>query len=685
MIDARTVIVVDEASTIGNRQLDRLYRHAQTTGATVRTIGDPHQHRSVEAGGLWKHLTETFAHRTPVLDTNRRQTGPGMAEVRLALDDYRNGLIDQAMRRLDDDGRIVTASSWDGLLDQMAADWFVDHERHLNGQAAPSQMIAERNHDRHALNQRAQTLLRASGQLGEPVPIGDADFHIGDRIVAQTTNRDLSTDGASRREHVINGSQGTVIGFAGNRNEPRAGRRLRRARPHRTPPSTSSPPRSAPDAAVGSHRPTSSPPTRPKARPTTPAATSPRPTPSTPKACTSRSPEAATTNAPTPLTPTTPATSPNSPSSPTNAPPPKPSPSRSTSTAAPTSPPSSTPTPPRPHTTPACPLHEDRRHPSPCPRPATHRRRRHQQPRPHHRRRPRPPTPTGTRPRHLGSRCRRGRHLPGPMATTTGHPRRLRHPTNPRRRTGPLRSLRPSPGRRRRRPRHDSSTGSPSTSCSTAGEPPHVSSPTRPAPNLQTGTENLRRARRQHRRSPRRSRPQPRPASTSPRPRGQSPGDAPTRPPSTTPPPCSTPPRHRPAQLERHVRPLPNDASPPTAPPYSPDAPTRPSSPPPAARSTGASTTPSDHPAGYLTRRRRTHDPNNRDKLETWTRTARAIETYRHHTGRTPATGPIGRGRIAAAIGPKPTNNLKAWTTANNAIHDFDHPKQREQVLRRTR
>ena len=58
-------------------------------------------------------------------------------------------------------------------------------------------MIAERNHDRHALNQRAQSLLRASGQLGAPVAIGDADFHIGDRIVAQTANRDLPRTAAA--------------------------------------------------------------------------------------------------------------------------------------------------------------------------------------------------------------------------------------------------------------------------------------------------------------------------------------------------------------------------------------------------------------------------------------------------------------------------------------------------------
>ena len=50
VLDARTVIVVDEASTIGNRQLDRLYRHAQATGATVRTIGTPSTSEAPEPG-----------------------------------------------------------------------------------------------------------------------------------------------------------------------------------------------------------------------------------------------------------------------------------------------------------------------------------------------------------------------------------------------------------------------------------------------------------------------------------------------------------------------------------------------------------------------------------------------------------------------------------------------------------
>lgn len=215
VIGPNTVIVVDEASTIGNRQLDRLYRAAAETGATVRTIGDPHQHQSVEAGGLWQHLVDRFADHTPVLEENRRQTGPDMGQVRVALDEYREGQVAAALQRLDGDDRIVTAHSWDGLLDAMAADWYVDHRRHLEDGSLPSRMIAERNSDRHALNTRAQDWLSADGTLGAGVRIGGARFHVGDRVVAQTKDPDLLAAGADRRDHVINGSQGTVIALTG--------------------------------------------------------------------------------------------------------------------------------------------------------------------------------------------------------------------------------------------------------------------------------------------------------------------------------------------------------------------------------------------------------------------------------------------------------------------------------------
>ena len=125
VLSPNTVVVVDEASTIGNRQLDRLYRHATEAHATVRMIGDPQQHQSVEAGGLWKHLAVEFANETPSLEINRRQVGDGMSEVREALDEYRHGLVAKALDRLDNDDRFVTSGNWEDLLDTMVADWFL--------------------------------------------------------------------------------------------------------------------------------------------------------------------------------------------------------------------------------------------------------------------------------------------------------------------------------------------------------------------------------------------------------------------------------------------------------------------------------------------------------------------------------------------------------------------------------
>lgn len=55
LLNERSVVIVDEASTLGNRAHSRLVAHVEAAGATLRTVGDPAQHTSVEAGGMWAH------------------------------------------------------------------------------------------------------------------------------------------------------------------------------------------------------------------------------------------------------------------------------------------------------------------------------------------------------------------------------------------------------------------------------------------------------------------------------------------------------------------------------------------------------------------------------------------------------------------------------------------------------
>lgn len=216
VLDPNTIVIIDEASTLGNRHHARLVHHVQTAGATMRTIGDPHQHSAVEAGGMWAHLAHAHPDRTPRLHTNRRQAGPEMTDVRLANADYRTGAIAEAIARLDANQRIITAATSGELLDHLATDWYLDHQHHRTQPGtAPSRMIAEHHHERRALNARAQALLRADGTLtGDGVRIGEADFHVGDHVIARAPNRALHPDG-DPRNYLRNGTTGTVTAIEG--------------------------------------------------------------------------------------------------------------------------------------------------------------------------------------------------------------------------------------------------------------------------------------------------------------------------------------------------------------------------------------------------------------------------------------------------------------------------------------
>ncbi|MFN0029840.1 MAG: MobF family relaxase, partial [Acidimicrobiales bacterium] len=218
ILNNRTVVVVDEASTLGNRQHARLVHHIHVSGVAMRAIGDPAQHGAVEAGGMWAQLVRRWPDRTPALTENRRQAAVEMTDVRLAGVDYRAGRIADALARLDTNQRIITAPTAPELLDALAADWYVDRQTHRNNpEGVPSsRMIAEHHHERRALNTRAQALLRADGTLtGEGVRIGESTFHVGDEVIARAQNRKLRPAGGDRNSYIRNGTTGTVTAITG--------------------------------------------------------------------------------------------------------------------------------------------------------------------------------------------------------------------------------------------------------------------------------------------------------------------------------------------------------------------------------------------------------------------------------------------------------------------------------------
>ncbi|MGH9014392.1 MAG: MobF family relaxase [Acidimicrobiia bacterium] len=212
VLGPRTVMLVDEASTAGTRSLARLFAHARRTGATIRLVGDPAQHSAVTAGGGFRDLTRAYPERTPTLTELRRQAGPELAELRLALTEYRGGQVAESVDRLLRDDRFVLADTADELLDKLTTDWWLDRQaRRADPTRASSSMVAEHHRERRALNDRARIMLDAAGELSGPgVEAAGQEFRAGDEVICRTPAKDLHPAGRTDR-YVRNGTRGTVI------------------------------------------------------------------------------------------------------------------------------------------------------------------------------------------------------------------------------------------------------------------------------------------------------------------------------------------------------------------------------------------------------------------------------------------------------------------------------------------
>ena len=196
-----TVIVVDEASMIATRDLHRLVTAARAAGGAVKLIGDPDQHGAVDVGGVFRRLCADRGDSLVALVENNRQQDH---TERLAVEEYREGLVAEALARYDHAGKVVRSRTAGESFDAIVADWYAAH---LLGDADP--MIAGPNSTRRALNDRARALLKANGELtGPALAVAGREFQVGDVVLARRNDRTLRATGS--RDHVKNGSAGRV-------------------------------------------------------------------------------------------------------------------------------------------------------------------------------------------------------------------------------------------------------------------------------------------------------------------------------------------------------------------------------------------------------------------------------------------------------------------------------------------
>ncbi len=212
-LDSRTILVVDEASTLSDRDLDTLMDMAAATGASLRLIGDPAQHGAIAAGGMFRVLCERHEHDTPELITTHRLQNP---HDRAAAQALREGRIDEAFDQLAGAGHLHVVADDLEMYRQVLGRWW---DAHRDGVDHP--MVDRRNSTRRQLNRLAHLLRRVNGELdGEEVTAsGDRAFAVGDRITARAPNRDLHVNG-DRHAYVRNGALGTIVAAHNDRRDP---------------------------------------------------------------------------------------------------------------------------------------------------------------------------------------------------------------------------------------------------------------------------------------------------------------------------------------------------------------------------------------------------------------------------------------------------------------------------------
>jgi hypothetical protein len=197
-LDARTVLVIDEAGMLGSRKLARLLEHAQQAQAKVVLVGDDRQLAPIDAGGGFRALRLRLG--ASELTENRRQQ---QAWEREALDLVRSGLVEEAVAAYQAHDRVVAADSKPAATLALLQDWWAAWQQAERDPAQEVVVLAARRTEVDRLNTACQELLAARGRLGQQrLEVEDRRLAVGDRVVCGHN--------AIGELGVANGSRGTI-------------------------------------------------------------------------------------------------------------------------------------------------------------------------------------------------------------------------------------------------------------------------------------------------------------------------------------------------------------------------------------------------------------------------------------------------------------------------------------------
>ena len=157
------VILVDEASQLGTRDMLRVFDVAEAVGARVILVGDRRQHRSVTAGEPLKLLEENAGLRVAKVTDILRQQGD-YKKVAQALSEGRTG---QAFEKLEKLGWIKQVPDADRYKQLAAAYLSAAAEKKKDGKPKSALVVSPTHAEADRITQAIRAGLKAKRKLGD--------------------------------------------------------------------------------------------------------------------------------------------------------------------------------------------------------------------------------------------------------------------------------------------------------------------------------------------------------------------------------------------------------------------------------------------------------------------------------------------------------------------------------------
>lgn len=191
---AKTILVMDEASLVGAKDMQRLLRAADRAETKIVLVGDRLQFEAIQLPGAYEHLVEKYG--AAKLEEIHRQHEPWHrdAVAQLAAGDVRGALTQFALA-----GRAHVCANQRAARRELAIHW--NHRRTKD--VANSLMIARTREAVAELNVLAQATRHQNGELGKILKqrLPDGWAYSGDRGIFTRNNK---------RAGFLNGDLGTV-------------------------------------------------------------------------------------------------------------------------------------------------------------------------------------------------------------------------------------------------------------------------------------------------------------------------------------------------------------------------------------------------------------------------------------------------------------------------------------------